>query len=406
MLWWERIRTITGGRVFAWGLLPLCLLASVWLSTPLIEHNSGLDSDGVLYAAMAEKTAEGEALSRTAPWCWRPLTPFLASLLPYSTITDFKVLAFFSSWLSLVLLYEIIRRCNLSHVAAILGMLFYAGIFWTVKFSFYSPCYIDVQTQAFLLAVMLLMVAGRHWVLPVLIGAGTFQKESMLFLTAVAYLHYARGHRRPVWRLLAYLMALGLPAVAAFLAVRLAVDPVNHYSSLDAFLINLARATKPDFWPRLLLATFSGLGMLPLIVCYRARYSYQFLRENPEWLAMIVVGLVLLFGGVDKARLFLYVLPPLVLMASGIFEEMLVRSSRATWVWIGTTLLLHLHIGHQFAAMGTYQDYLNRMVPFHAPGPLLPSFGRLGMVVVIWLGVTLAMVRAAAVAKRRNAHSV
>lgn len=398
--------TATKERLLTWALLPLLVLASIWLATPLIEHNSGRDSDGVLYAAMAEKTAGGEVLSRTAPWCWRPLTPFLASLLPFSTVMDFKVLAFFSNWLSLVLLYEILRRCNRSSLAAAAGVLFYAGVFWTVKFSFYSPCYVDSQTQVFLLAVMLLMILRRYWVLPLLIGVGALQKESMVLLTPVVFLHYARLHRRTMWRALLYFVALVIPGIAALAAARLAVDPANHYSSLDTLVANVGRATQAGFWPRLLLALFSGLGMLPLVVCYRARYSYQFLRDNPEWPAIIVVGIPLLFGGVDKARLFLYVLPVLVLTASRILEDALDRPSRATWVWIGTTLLLHLYMGHQFTAMGTYEDYLNWMVPTHAPGPLLPSFGRLGLVVVIWLGVTLAMVRAAAVAKRRNAHAV
>lgn len=400
------MRTALKERLLTWALLPLLVLTSIWLSTPLIEHNSGRDSDGVLYAAMAESKVADSAFSSTAPWCWRPLTPLLASLLPFSTIMDFKVLAFFSNWLSLILIYEILRRSNLSSVVAAIGVLFYAGIFWTVKFSFYSPCYVDAETQVFLLAVMLLMILRRHWALPLLIGVGALQKESLVLLAPIAFLDYARLHRGPRWSALLYLIALVILGIAGLAGARLAVDPVNQYSSLGTFLANVGRAAQIGFWPRLLLAAFSGLGMLPLVVCSRAGYSYRFLRESPQWLGMILVGILLLFGGVDKARLFLYVLPVVVLTASRIFEDYLRRPSRLVWAWMGSTLLLHLYIGHQLTPMTTYKEYLNWMVPTHAPGSLWPGFARLGLAAFIWLGATLAMVSANALAERQSCRRV
>jgi len=118
----------------------LLMLILSWLTTPLIKSHDGLDSDGVFYAAMARRAnIPDDTTLIYAPWCWRVLTPYLSSKLPFDIVGDFKALAFVSNLISLMLLYGLLRRVNRSPKAALLGVLLYAGVFWTVKFSFYSP---------------------------------------------------------------------------------------------------------------------------------------------------------------------------------------------------------------------------------------------------------------------------
>ena len=116
--------------------LPLLLLTIAAVSTPVVERAKGFDSDGKRYAAMAAPGLFKERYRVAAPWCWRVMTPFLASHLPFETLTSFRVLAFLSSWLSLVLVFALLRRSGFSEGLSALGVVFYAGVFWSVKFFF------------------------------------------------------------------------------------------------------------------------------------------------------------------------------------------------------------------------------------------------------------------------------
>jgi len=381
--------TTTQQKLLALIVLPGLILALVWASTPLIERNGGLDYDGVYYAAMASAHPADPSLARIAPYCWRVVTPFLASLLPFGTITNFEVLAFLSNWLALALLYGLLRRSGLSYRASLLGMLLYAGIFWTVKFSFYSPCYIDYQTQAISLAILYLMLRRRYWALPALLALGVLQKESIIFLVPIVYVHYAGQYGWLSRKTVLFLaLSLILPALAV-VAVRAWVHPIRDYAHTTHYLTNLRVLLHRGFWPRFAVALFSGLGILPALVAYRARQVYPFLRRNLHWALLVAIGILSLFGGTDKARLFLYMLPAAVVFAAEAMEPVLVRPKGAAWVWLGGTLLLHFYLGNLLTPMGTYEDYLRRMVPEHAIGPVWGELVRIGAVLLLWVGLTL-----------------
>ena len=113
-----------------------------------------------------------------APFGWRVLTPWLATLLPGSLLFRFRTLGLLSNWATLVLVYEMLRSLRRSILASIIGLLLYAGVFWTLKFSWYSPFYIDAQTQFFLALVTFLAVRGAFpWILAIL-AVAALQKES------------------------------------------------------------------------------------------------------------------------------------------------------------------------------------------------------------------------------------
>jgi hypothetical protein len=375
--------------VLAYLALPLALTIAIFVTTPLTENNGGLDSDGVFYAAMAGMEGIDARGTQVAPWCYRVLTPALVALLPFETLLAFRVLVFISSYLSLVLLYLLIRRTKVSHPAALLAMVWYAGIFWTLKFSFYSPAYIDFQTQFLLLSILLGIVSRKWWIVVLLIGIGTLQKESLLLLSPVAWVHYARFHGWRTARSLRYAALLVVLPTVAWLAARSAVEPINEYSSLGVLVSTLQTSLDPAIWPRFTIAIFSGLGMLPLVVLANARRSLELLRRNPLWATLLALGALMLLGGVDKSRLFLYSAPALIWLVARITDDALEQGRKAQWVSLAAALVLHLYLGHLFSPMGSFADYLNRMVPMHAPGPLTPTVVRLGAVVLGWTAILL-----------------
>jgi hypothetical protein len=374
--------------------LPLLLLAIIAASTPVTERAQGFDSDGKRYAAMADASLFKERYSHEAPWCWRVMTPFLASLLPFSTLTDFRVLAFVSSWLSLVLLFGILRRSGFSRALSALGVVLYAGVFWSVKFFFYSPAYIDSGTQVFWLAILYCAVTGRYAAVPVLLTVGVLQKESLLLLAPVVWVDFAARQGSLQLRSLAYGGALAVPAALILLGLRTAIAATNDYTAADTIASQIAYTATPANWPRLLLAVFSGLGILPLVAAIRPRAAGARLHE-PLWFALLILGGLLLVGGEDKARLFLYALPAVVVLAVAAIDDLLRRVAPGRFVpWLAVALGLHLYLGHHLSRMGSFREYMDRMVPTYASDDAVVSgLVRVAVVTVLFAVATALLIR-------------
>jgi hypothetical protein len=374
--------------------LPLLLLAIIGASTPVTERAQGFDSDGKRYAVMADASLFKARYSHEAPWCWRVMTPFLASLLPFSTLTDFRVLAVVSNWLSLVLIFGILRRNGFSHALSALGVVLYAGVFWSIKFFFYSPAYIDSGTQVFWLAILYCAVTGRYAAVPVLLTVGVLQKESLLLLAPVVWVDFAARQGSLQLRSLAYGGALAVPAALILLGVRTAIPATNDYAASDMIASQIAYTATPANWPRLLLAVFSGLGILPFVAALRPRAAGARLHE-PLWFALLVLGGVLLVAGEDKARLFLYALPAVVVLAVAAIDDLLRRVAPGRFVpWLAVTLGLHLYLGHHLSRMVGFRAYMDRMVPTYASDDAVVSgLVRLAVVTALFAVATALLIR-------------
>jgi hypothetical protein len=380
--------------------LPLLILLPTWLSTSTPAYETGLRSDQLHYAAMALRDIAPARLYATAPWCWRILTPLQVSFLPvgeapfHDVIANFKVLAFVSNWLSLVLLYALLRRLGAVPAARIFGVLAYAGIHWTLKFSFRAPAYVDFQMQTLVLAILYCAIARRYWVTLALFALAAVQKEAALLLIPAVAVHRFRTRRAfdaadGLW----LACAVALPA-AALLAVRTAIPPINPYSATRvARWVLTQQLPDPSFWPRFLVAVFSGLGILPLVLAWRWRAVGRCLRENPHWMALLACGLLALFGGIDKARLFLPLTPVVVVLAVAAWGPELCGRGTAALYWIALTLVLNAYLGHHFEPMGPPGAALARLAPIHAKTSLVPSLVRIGIVAAVWCAATAALQR-------------
>ena len=211
----------------------MLLTAVVFATTPVTTNNEGFDFDGLFYAAMAGSPLVMPEMAHAAPWCYRIVTPYLVSLLPWETLTSFRIAAFGSDVVSLVTLFLILRRLGFADDQSLFGVALYAGVFWTLKFSFYSPAYIDPETQLFLLAIIYLTIDRRYIALvPVLILAA-LQKESLAafsVFSATALVRERGGHLSTSSGLLASTMfAAPLGAIAIARAV---VPAANTYSGV------------------------------------------------------------------------------------------------------------------------------------------------------------------------------
>jgi hypothetical protein len=373
----------------------LLLTAVVFATTPVTTNNAGFDFDGVFYAAMAGSPGTMPGMAHVAPWCYRIVTPFIVSLLPWETLTGFRIVAFASNVVSLVTLFLILRRLGFTGGLSLFGVALYAGVFWTLKFSFYSPAYIDPETQLFLLAIIYLTIDRRYIALvPVLILAA-LQKESLAAFSVFSATALARergGHLSMSSSLLAFTM-IAAPLGAIGLA-RAVVPAANTYSGVQEILGQLQLAASAGFWPMFVQSMFSGAGLLPVVVIARPGPWLKFLRERYEWIAYLAISMALLFAGRDKSRLFLYLLPVVIVCSVIVAEELRIRSGvPRAMVWIAVLLLLHLYIGGYLTPMGSFEDYLARMVPEHSDGRYLPYLARNLVLAAGLLIFTLARAR-------------
>jgi hypothetical protein len=338
------------------------LLAFVALTTPLVSIAGGYDSDGIHYAAMAGARIPIAIAGHEAPFGWRVLTPWLAALLPGSFLFRFRALGLLSNWATLVLVYETLRSLHRSVSASLVGLLLYAGVFWTLKFSWYSPFYIDAQTQLFLALVTFLAVRGAFpWILAIL-PVAALQKESATVAGVFAVACYARryGWHSLVTARYAALAMLG--STLPLLAVRWFVGPLpQEWSLARAFAVLLAQPSLPA---KLVMSSISGLGILVVLLSVHGKHTLRFFSAHREWGLYASVTVLLTFGGVDKSRLFLYTLLPLTVAAVHVIDELHLRRERwADRTWLAATLLLHLWLGWHLTPMGDTREYLLRMVP-------------------------------------------
>lgn len=389
---------IAGPGLVRWLVVfALCpaLLAVVAMTTPLVPIAGGYDSDGIHYAAMAGARIPVAIAGHEAPFGWRVLTPWLAGLMPGSFLFRFRALGLLSNWATLVLVYETLRSLRRSVLASLVGLLLYAGVFWTLKFSWYSPFYIDAQTQLFLALVTFLAVRGAFpWIL-VILPIAALQKESATVAGLFAVACFARRNGWHSMVTARYAAFVGLGSTLPLLAVRWFVGPLPQEWSLShAFAVLLAQPSLPA---KLVMSSVSGLGILVVLLPVHGRHTLKFFRAHPEWGLYGGVTLLLTFGGVDKSRLFLYTLLPLTVAAVHVIDELYLRRERwADRTWLAATLLLHLWLGWHLTPMGDAREYLRRMVPEWAAAagwPPVEYYTHVAVALGTWLVATVRLGR-------------
>lgn len=253
----------------------------------------------------------------------------------------------------------------------------------------FSPCYIDHQTQLFILAVLVALSFRFFLALPALIAVACLQKESLIFLTLPSAL-YAWSLWKSSKKAQLYFLALLIPAFVAIGATRLMIAPVNKYSSEAVFLYTISTQLSDwAFYPRFMLAIFSGLGIFPLLLLLRRKAVTQFLYDNPHWALYLFLAAVQLFGGMDKARLFLPMLPVLVVVTVRVFPfDTLLIDWRGRAFLFGV-LSLNIVLGMTFWWGGDYHLLYQYQLPILTDRSLTPATVRLGVVVVTFFALSL-----------------
>lgn len=381
-------------RVIA-AVAALLLTAVAYGTTPLTPENNGLGFDGAFYAAMAGHPQLRPELAYVGPWAYRVAAPAIIARLPWDTLTNFRVAGFVASAASVFLMFLILEAVGLSAPSCAIGVVLYSGVFWAIKFASYTPGYIDAETQLCLLAIIYLTISGRFLPLVAMFVISVLVKESLIAFVpfaAAALNRQRRGHfDTRTGAIGAALILAPLMAIAVIHGVVTTMTALDSGAELREQIRVLGTL---DYWPVLLHSLWSGLGLLFIVALFHPRPWIRFAREHYEWTVYSMVAVALVFGGRDKGRLFLYLLPAAVMFSVMAIDDLqlLKRGARGI-ACLAMLLLAHLFIGNHLSPIGTHDEYLAKLVPEHSDGTFLPYLRRNLAITVAVLGASWLLLR-------------
>ncbi|HEY0517512.1 MAG TPA: hypothetical protein VGD00_10355 [Solirubrobacteraceae bacterium] len=209
---------LTAAAVGLGGALALALLAA------LVRHEPTPRGDDLIY----ERIALHPFATHTFPFGYRIGLPLLVHLLPLGTGPAFYLLALAAAAGAGAFAYLLMRRLGSdARVAAVLALLMCV-----------SPPFLivliregrntDIATVMLMMAATYFLVCRAYWKLAAVLLLGVVVREALLFVLPLAYAVWAE---RPLdRRAAAWTLAVGAPAAAAYIALRLGLQTVGEGS--------------------------------------------------------------------------------------------------------------------------------------------------------------------------------
>lgn len=122
-----------------------------------------------------------------APFCWRIFVPFLASILPFELLINFKLITLISVTLTGFLVYKIGSLIFADKILSLSIMLAYFSISWATKFVIYDFWLPDAFAILLMTAGIYSILKKNDFVFLILMVIGALTKESVLFVLPLFY---------------------------------------------------------------------------------------------------------------------------------------------------------------------------------------------------------------------------
>lgn len=303
-----------------------------------VAPRQSLTPDNVAYVAMASgKPAQ-------APFCFRILVPFVASLLPLPPLSALRLITCFC----MVGVY----LCGLYLCSAeginIAGSLSALLLFYCSRphlFTYYNPYLTDAAGWLVIFLLTIAFVKRRYPYFIAVAAIGALVRESALFPCA-AWLLNQRTRR-----LAAFLL---IPAIMFFLP-RLLVDAQQGYGD---YLLSGATARTNFSAKEVLYGLFMSWGGLWILASYGiTRCSKELWAVAAALVCGAVAGSIVITAG-DYERM-LGVLAPVILVACGKTLQVARRTSPLVFGALLCTATLQFLFGNPYVL--TMQDHVYRM---------------------------------------------
>ena len=291
-------------------MVGLASLVVLLLMDAYVRDSPAPAGDELIYERMAQHPFD----PHTFPFAYRVGVPTLVHVLPFSHEFSFAALAWLFSAGCGTLAYVLLRRFEVGKpLAAGIGLSF-AVCPTLFVVSLRQGANVDPESVFVMFAGTLAIVDRRPVAFAAILFVGVFVRESTLFLIPFAYAVWADR----LWDAAAVrrVLALSLPAVVAYAALRLAIptvarDQVLGYDSLLGGRIDVLRAAAED--PQYPLRRVA-LAFGPLWLA--APFALRDLTFARRGLVLIACCLVSMTFALDWGRIILLA-APVVLVAAG-----------------------------------------------------------------------------------------
>jgi hypothetical protein len=193
------------------------------------------------------------------PFAYRPLVPFIASLLPFSPMTSLNAINLASLLIALFMLYRLLISCGIPFKYSLGGC--FAFIFSFPTFYYGTVGYTDPVLILFLILGTYFIVNEKTTQLVITILIGSLVKETIVIIIPVFFLFYYL--RRKPWKI-STVISLGsyLGIMWILRAIFIEKGKILWLPSLNILISNISR---PKAWISSIL-TFGIPGFLFIIL--------------------------------------------------------------------------------------------------------------------------------------------
>ncbi|MCX8056054.1 MAG: hypothetical protein N3F03_00405 [Ignavibacteria bacterium] len=286
-------------------LISIILTGLIYIKTDVMNYNHkhfSLPWDHHKYIWMASQNLD----FHIAPFCWRIFVPFLASILPFDLLLNFKLIALISVALTGFFVYKIGQKIFNDHVYSISMMIGYFSISFAVKYVIYDFWLPDAFA-------ILLITAGIYFVLikndlafvfTMTIGALT--KESVLFVIPLYYSLQAKKIFE--FDLIKKTLIVSILPILIFVLIRIFIPAYNsdeNYLQTIPYHLRLVQYESSEYNLQYLISevALKKIKEFDLYLVYR-NTIYTFL-----------VHFLLLFVGVNLIKEWLIKFSPFILLS-------------------------------------------------------------------------------------------
>jgi hypothetical protein len=309
-------------------------LVALLLLDAYVRDSPAPQGDELIYHLMARDPFD----PHTFPFAYRFGVPLVVHVLPFSQAHSFSWLAWLFTAGCGTLAYVLIRRFDIGRLLA--GGIAFGFALTPTLFvvSLRQGANVDPESVFVMLAGALAIVDRRPLVFGAILLVGITVRESALFLIPFAYAVWAE--RLVDWSAIGRVLAVSVPAIAGYAAIRLAVPTVAReqvlgYDGLLGGRVDVLRAAAED--PQYPLRRVA-LAFGPLWLA--APFALRDLRYARAGLVLIACCLVSMTFALDWGRIILLAAPAVLVAAAWPLRN------RATLAAAAVASLLAMDLGY------------------------------------------------------------
>ncbi len=122
------------------------------------------------------------------PFNYRPLLPFIASLLPFDSLLSLSIINVLANILTLMLLLLILKELNFNFGLRIIALLLYIVSF--PLFYYGSSAFLEPTSNLFIYLIVYLIISGKKIWLPLTFALAAITKEVTIIAFPFAFVYY------------------------------------------------------------------------------------------------------------------------------------------------------------------------------------------------------------------------